>query len=85
LLEEFLVGLRRQSYRELKQLVGDSVCFEIQGESGTIYQVEYEALWDSEPGADLRVLASIDDGGLIRAMFPVCSDFIVTPDGEVLA
>jgi hypothetical protein len=31
------------------------------------------------------VLASIDDGGLFSAMFPVCSGFIITPEDEVLA
>ena len=85
LLNGFLVGLQSQSFLELRQLVGNPACIEIQGESGANYQIEYEAFWDSKPGADLRVLASIDDGGLFSAMFPVCSDFIITPEGEVLA
>jgi hypothetical protein len=85
LLKEFLLGLQSQSHLELRKLVGDPVCVEIRGQSGANYQIEYEALWDSKTGADLRVLASIDDGGFFSAMFPICSDFIITPEDEVLS
>jgi hypothetical protein len=83
LLKEFLASLQNRSFAELEQFVGNPVCVEIQAKSGTPYQIECEALWDSEPGGDLRVLASIDDGGLTSAMFPICSDFIITPEGGV--
>ena len=83
LLDEFVVGLRGQSYDELKRLVRNPTCVEVRGHSGAAYQVEYEALWDSQPGGVLRVLASIDDGGLISSMFPICSAFLITPRGDI--
>jgi hypothetical protein len=85
LLDEFVIGLRGQSYGELSQLVRNPTCVEVRGHSGAAYQVEYEAVWDSQPGGVLRVVASIDDGGLISAMFPICSDFVITPRGEINA
>ena len=43
------------------------------------YQVEVEAFWDGKPGANIRVLISIDDGGW-RAYCPVCESFMIAPD-----
>lgn len=48
------------------------------GDSGTDYQIEIEVMWDGKGGGDLRVLGSIDDGG-VRAFCPLCDSFIVTP------
>ena len=50
---------------------------------GVTYQIEIEAFWDSEPGGDIRVLGSIDDGGW-RAFAPLCDDFILTPAGQLI-
>ncbi len=82
LLDEFVMGLKQQSYAELRGLVRNPTCVEVRGESGVDYQIEYEAVWDSQPGGVLRIIASIDDGGLISALFPVCADFLIKPDGE---
>ncbi len=76
-LEEFLKDLRQKSYEELQNFISNPVCFERQGKSGTVYQIEYEAVWDYEPGGDLRIIASIDDGGFLSAMLPVTSDFLI--------
>ena len=46
----------------------------------TRYQLELVCVWDSQPGGDVRVVASIDDGGL-RAFFPLSRDFIKRSDG----
>jgi hypothetical protein len=84
LLEEFLQELKTRSYPELQELLGNPVCIAIKGASGAEYQIEYEAVWDLEPGGDLRLIASIDDGGLLSAMLPVSSGFLITPHGEIL-
>lgn len=68
------------SYEALKAFVGNPVTLTEEGASGTEYQVEIEAVWDDRPGHNLRVLMSIDDGGL-RAFAPMTDDFIVAPDG----
>jgi hypothetical protein len=36
--------------------------------------------WDGKPGEDIRVTASIDDGGW-SAYKPMHEDFIMAPDG----
>lgn len=59
----------------------EPVCVEVTGPSGVVYQVEVEAFWDDRKRRDLRVLASIDDGGW-RAFSPLCDDFIIATDGS---
>ncbi len=83
-LEEFLQELKARSYLELQELIGNPVCLEKPGPSGTVYQIEYEAVWDMEPRGDLRIIASIDDGGLLSAMLPVSSGFLITQEGEII-
>ena len=84
LLTEFVKDLQKKPYDELLQLISNPICVEVEGSSGGQYQIEYEALWDSEPNGLLRVMASIDDGGLITAMFPITESFLVGSDGKVL-
>ena len=84
LLEEFLDELKSRSREELLELISNPVCIEKTGQSGTVYQIEYEALWDSEPGRDLRIIASIDDGGFLSALKPVTADFLVSSQGKVI-
>ena len=69
--------LRAQSYAELRdQWLHQADCEQIISESGVEYQVEIEAVWDDEPGTDLRVIVSIDDGGW-RAFKPLVDGFII--------
>lgn len=72
---------RARSYEELKGLLGNPVTLAEPGPSGAEYQIEIEAVWDDAPDHNLRVLFSIDDGGL-RAFAPVMDDFIIGPDGQ---
>jgi hypothetical protein len=84
LLEEFLQELKARPFLELQELLGNPVCIEREGPSGVIYQIETEAVWDFEPGGNLRLIASIDDGGLLSAMLPVTSGFLISPQGTVI-
>jgi hypothetical protein len=84
LLEAFVDELQSHSREELLGLISQPVCLEMPGASGAVYQIEYEAFWDAEPGGDLRVMASIDDGRLLRALKPLTADFLVSPQGKVV-
>ncbi len=53
------------------------------GESGANYQIEFNVFWDSKPDSDLRIMASIDDGGW-RAFLPLTDSLIMKPDGTLL-
>jgi hypothetical protein len=80
LLAEQLNAYRRRPYAELSSRIGTDHQFEVVGLSGVAYQIEIQFLWDDQPNGNLRVLGSIDDGGL-RAFFPLCRSFILASDG----
>lgn len=82
ILQEFMDDLKSRSREELLELIANPICIEKKGQSGAVYQIEYEAFWDAEPGGDLRVMAAIDDGGLLSAFAPLSADFLVSPPGE---
>jgi hypothetical protein len=81
LLEEAVQELRGRNRSELEQLLSTQEVVEVQGKSGTTYQMEKQAMWDDKKGHDLRVMVSIDDGGW-HAIFPLTESFIVAPDGS---
>jgi hypothetical protein len=80
ILAERLKRYREHSYDRLVRLIGSQEAEEARAPSGKRYQLEFQVFWDSRPGGDVRVMGSIDDGG-IRAIFPVTDDFIKAPDG----
>ncbi len=81
-LEGELAGYRDQPYAELARRVQSGpVVRECQGRSGASYQMEVECDWDDRPGGNIRVMASIDDGGW-RAFVPLTRSFIKSADGS---
>lgn len=80
-LRDELRRYRKRSYRELQALLAEPEVFTVTGASGAEYQIEVQAVWDDRPGGRLRVLGSIDDGGL-RAYAPLSDDFLVDPEGR---
>jgi hypothetical protein len=74
---------RAQEHRALQRLLTSQDTYEVRGPSGSTYQIEIQAVWDDQPGGNLRVMGSIDDGGL-RAFVPLNEDFIITPTGAFL-
>ena len=79
ILDEFVAALQPLlSYRDWQKLVGESEVVEIERPSGVIYQIEWEAIWDSQPGGDILVLLSIDDGSLLGSIVPLNTSFIVS-------
>jgi hypothetical protein len=83
ILEAFVDELQSHSREDLLGLIANPICIEKKGQSGAVYQIEYEALWDAEPGGDLRVMASIDDGRFLSAFKPLSAGFLVSPQGKV--
>jgi hypothetical protein len=53
------------------------------GDSGANYQIEVDVLWDSKPDGNLRIMASVDDGGW-RAFLPLTGSLIMKPNGTLL-
>jgi hypothetical protein len=56
--------------------------FKICGVSGTTYQVEVQFFWDDKQKRNVRVVGSIDDGG-IRAFVPVTQTLLISPSESV--
>ena len=80
LLRRKLAEYRALPYSELVVRMPAEDHTTVVGTSGVEYQLEIQIFWDLEPGDDVRVIGSIDDGGL-RAFFPLCDSFIMAPDG----
>jgi hypothetical protein len=80
ILGEYLMRYRQRSYQELLTLLDQPETFEVRSGSGVLYQLEFQVFWDDPDTRMLRVLGSIDDGG-IRAVLPLNEDFIMAPDG----
>lgn len=84
LAEDVAARLRTEPYGTLvDRLLGKPEVTEVVGPSGTPYQVEIEAFWDSGKPGDLRVMVAVDDGGF-RAFVPLTTDFIMSPDGSFI-
>lgn len=82
-LNTLLSKYRDKSYNELQYLLNEQDTLEVKTESGTKYQLEIQAVWDDKKDGNLRVMGSIDDGGL-RAFKPITNDFIITPNGTFI-
>jgi hypothetical protein len=82
ILDAHLEKYRRRSHAELAEKLGNQGCDAVVAASGVSYQIEVDIVWDGEPGSDLRVIGSVDDGGW-RAFAPFSRSFIVAPNGIV--
>jgi len=86
ILAREILHFRAMSYSDLQKLMGSPQVVERSGASGVSYTIEIEVFWDSprEPGGDLRVIASIDDGRFLSALSPLSSGFIMDPDDKFI-
>jgi hypothetical protein len=82
-LDKWVAKLRTVPYRELAARVDTATTDEIPRDDERSWQVEVQVFWDDEPNGNVRVMVSIDDGGL-RAFVPMTSDFIKAPSGEFI-
>jgi len=94
ILSEKLSSLRELSYEDLRDRYLEEAGFlrqaqkaenlEVQGPSGTRYQVETQVFWDGQRGDSLRVIVSVDDGSRWRRILPLTEGYIIAPDGTFI-
>ena len=82
-LNKWLAKLRAVPYRELAARVDTVSTDEVARDSERSWQLEVQVLWDEEPDGNIRVIVSIDDGGL-RAFVPMSESFVKAPTGEFI-
>jgi hypothetical protein len=83
ILEDKLNEYRNLSYAELVEKIGEQETFEGKNEKGEDYRIEFDFFYDGDEATDLRVSGMISYSGWTD-FFPVCSDFIISPDGEFI-
>lgn len=66
--------------RDLEGEVGQLKVEQVVGKSGVIYTIEIEVIWDAKPGGPIRVVGSIDDGGLISSIRPMTRTILVSSE-----
>jgi hypothetical protein len=77
--DEWLAKFRSEPYAVLVARIDRDRLGEEITRGNTWYQLKLLCVWDSDPGGDVRVIASIDDGGF-RSFVPLCRDFIKRSD-----
>lgn len=55
---------RSKAYSELVSMMGNQDCYDVTAPSGTEYQIEIDVIYDSKNKDSVRVVGSIDDGGI---------------------
>lgn len=77
-LREQLVPFSGRSHFELTRLVEEKrvEAYAVHTKGGKTYQVEIRFFWDDQPGDTIRILGSVDDGG-IRAFFPLTESVLI--------
>jgi hypothetical protein len=65
-------------YLELTHRVGENRAYEKKAPNGCSYQVEVSIVWDSEPQQVIRIIGSVDDGGL-SAFIPLTESILRFP------
>jgi hypothetical protein len=82
-LDQWLAKLRAVPYQELAARAGTVSNDEIARDRERSWQVEVEVAWDDKPDGNIRVMVSIDDGGL-RDFVPLTGAFTKSPSGELV-
>ena len=79
ILNEQIAELRTISYAALSSRIETTDVRKVIGRDGTTYKIEINYFWDGRKGGEVRVIASIDDGGS-SAFVPLTDDFIKAAD-----
>jgi hypothetical protein len=77
--------LRKLSYAKVLEWLQErgSDCISVQGESGTVYQIEISTSWANKDHQDILVSVSIDDGHMPAAFIPPTEMFFIAPDNSI--
>lgn len=81
LLHVELQTWRVRPHRELVAFIGTENHWEKSGSNGRRFGLEVVVVWDGSHGGPVRVIGSVDDGGL-RAWAPWTETFVKAPDGS---
>lgn len=81
ILEDKLSEYRKLSYPELVGKIGEPETLEVKNKNCEDYRIEIEFFYDGHEETDLRVSGAISYSGWTD-FFLVCSDFIISPNGE---
>jgi hypothetical protein len=65
-------------YQELIARIDQIEACEFEAPSGTTYNMEIQIFWDDQRKGVIRIMGSIDDGG-IRAIIPMSFSRLVAP------
>ncbi len=83
IIENELTQYRKLPYEELVRKIGEQETFEKVNEADENYQIEIDFFFDDEEKKTLRVTGLISYG--FRTDFsPICSEFIIAPDGKII-
>lgn len=84
ILDTELLQFYALSYEDLYQQIGSPHVVHRMGANSVLYTIEIEVFLDNPRvlGGQLRVFASIDDGGFLSALSPLSSDLIIDVDGS---
>lgn len=83
ILKDEAWALQQLTYEQLRSYYKMPRTFARKGASGVTYQIEEQSFVDDTHGKNLRVVISIDDGGM-SAFKPMTRDFIVSSDDSHL-
>lgn len=83
IIEDRLKELRKFSYGELVELVGQIPSDRMNGPDGQEYQVETETRWDDKAGGNIRVIVAVDGPGA-SSFRPLTGAFIMSADGSFI-
>jgi hypothetical protein len=81
LRDQELIRLRTSPYQDLLKYIDNPSSTILNGPDGKRYQIETQVFWDTKKSGNIRVMVSVDDGGL-TSFKPLCGDFIISPDGS---
>ncbi len=83
-LDQHLASFVRRPYAELAAIINQPQSARATGPSGAVYQIEFNVFYDdSHKKEDLRIIGSIDDGGL-RSLMPLTKTEIMKSTGELV-
>lgn len=71
-----------KSFLELRRLLDEVDAYGAKAPSGSPYEVEVHAFWDNKPEGDIRVFCEVSSD-FWSSIFPLCEDFIISPDGTL--
>ncbi len=76
-LQRYLRDYVQLGYEDLAERVGTQSSVTHTSDSGVHYQLRFETFWDDGPDGAVRVIGTIDDGTLLKAMLPLTEGLLI--------